>query len=84
MPVVGVLEKFSWAGGAADPLKLDFYVSPQNAAQIKALQQTALKNTAVKVVNFIVVDHDQEAKTWFTALTPRAAAERNHHRPGEP
>jgi hypothetical protein len=70
VPVVGVLEKFSWAGGAADPLHLDFYVSQQNAAQIKALQQTTLKNTAVKVLDLLVIDYDQEAKAWFTELIP--------------
>jgi hypothetical protein len=70
VPVVGVLEKFSWAGGTADPLRLDFYVSQENAAQIKALQQTALKNTVVKVMDFIVIDYDLEAKAWFTELIP--------------
>jgi hypothetical protein len=70
VPVVGVLEKFSWAGGAADPLQLDFYVSQQNATQIKALQQLALKNTTVKVLDFLVADYDQEAKAWFTELIP--------------
>jgi hypothetical protein len=38
--------------------------------QIKALQQTTLKNTAVKVLDFLVVDYDQEAKAWFTELIP--------------
>jgi hypothetical protein len=70
VPVVGVLEKFSWAGGAADPLQFDFYVSQENATQIKALQQTALKNTAVKVMDFIVIDYDPAAKAWFTELIP--------------
>ena len=70
VPVVGVLEKFSWAGGTADPLHLDFYVSQENATQIKAPQQTALKNTAVKVMDFIVIDYDLEAKAWFTELIP--------------
>jgi hypothetical protein len=69
VPVAGVLEKFSWAGGTADPLHFDFYVSQENAAQIKALQ-TALKNTAVKVMDFIVIDYGQEAKAWFTELIP--------------
>jgi hypothetical protein len=41
VPVVGVLEKFSWAGGAADPLYVDFRVSQENATQLKTLQQTA-------------------------------------------
>ena len=70
VPVAGVLEKFSWAGGAGDPLELDFYVSQENAFQIKALQQATLKNTAVKVLDFLIADYDQEAKAWFTALIP--------------
>ena len=70
VPAAGVLEKFSWAGGTGDPLELDFYVSQENAFQIKALQQTALKNTAVKVLDFLIADYDQEAKAWFTALIP--------------
>lgn len=70
VPVVGVLEKFSWAGGTADSLQFDFYVSQENAAQINALQQTALKNTAVKVLDFIVIDYDPGAKAWFTELIP--------------
>jgi hypothetical protein len=69
-PVVGVLEKFSWAGGTADPLQFDFYVAQENAAQIKMLQQTALKNTAVTVLDFIVIDYDPQAKAWFTELIP--------------
>jgi hypothetical protein len=70
VPVAGVIEKFSWAGGAGDPLELDFYVSQENAFQIKALQQTTLKNTAVKVLDFLIADYDQETKAWFTALIP--------------
>ena len=70
VPVAGVLEKFSWAGGTGDPLQLDFYVSQENAFQIKALQQTTLTNTAVKVLDFLIADYDQEAKAWFTALIP--------------
>ena len=70
MPVVGVLEKFTWAGGVADPLRFDFYVSRENATQIKTLQQTALRNTAVKVLDFIIADYDQETKAWFTELVP--------------
>ena len=66
--VVGVLEKFSWAGGVNDPLNLDFYVSQENAFQVKALQQLALKTLAVKAVNATVVDYDQETKAWFTAF----------------
>jgi hypothetical protein len=70
MPVVGVLAKISWNGGARDPLVLDFCLSQENAFQVKTLQQTTLKNTSVKAVNFAVVDYDQETKTWFTAFAP--------------
>jgi len=70
MSVIGVLEKFTWAGGVGDPLKLDLYASQENAFQIKALQQTALKNLVVKAANLSVIDYDQEVKTWFTALAP--------------
>jgi hypothetical protein len=69
MSVIGVLEKFTWAGGVGDPLVLDFYVSQENASQLKMLQQTVLKNLAVKAVNLNIIDYDQEVKTWFTAFT---------------
>jgi hypothetical protein len=68
MSVIGVLEKFTWAGGIGDPLMLDFYVSPENASQLKMLQQTVLKNLAVKAANLNIIDYDQEVKTWFTAF----------------
>ncbi|HEU5392958.1 MAG TPA: hypothetical protein VFV73_44445 [Streptosporangiaceae bacterium] len=70
VPVAGVIEKFSWAGGTGDPLQLDFFVSQENAFQIKALQQTTLKSAAVKALDFLIADYDQEAKAWFTALIP--------------
>ena len=70
VPVAGVIEKFSWAGGTGDPLQLDFYVSQENAFQVKAVQQATLKSTAVKVLDFLIADYDQEAKAWFTALIP--------------
>jgi hypothetical protein len=73
MPAVGVLAKFSWAGGIQNPLVLEFYVSQENAFQIKTLQQTALRNTTVKAVNFTVVDYGQETKTWFTAFASAQA-----------
>ena len=56
VPVAGVIEKFSWAGGTGDPLQLDFYVSQENAFQVKALQQATLKSTAVKVLDFLIAD----------------------------
>jgi hypothetical protein len=40
-PVVGVIARFDWAGGVGDPLKIDMYVSQENAVQVKALQHRA-------------------------------------------
>jgi hypothetical protein len=68
--VVGVLEKFSWAGGAGDPLKLDFYVSQENAIQVKTLQQTALKNTIVSKLGWWIADYDPETKAWYEKSFP--------------
>ena len=70
MTVVGVLEKFSWSGGAGDLLKLEFYVSQENATQIKALQQAALKTTHVRGLNWWIEDYDQETKAWFEQAYP--------------
>ena len=33
--VVGVMEKFEWDGGAKDTIRLDFYVSQANAANLE-------------------------------------------------
>ena len=71
--VVGVIANFSWAGGVGDPIEIDFYVSQDNALRIKALQQTALKTTAVKSLAWWMADYDQEAKKWFEQAYPVAA-----------
>jgi hypothetical protein len=67
---VAVLEKFSWAGGVADPLKLVFHVSQENAIQIKALQQTTLKNITVSKLGWLIADYDQETKAWYEKSSP--------------
>jgi hypothetical protein len=68
--VVGVLEKFAWGGGVGDPLELVFHVSQENATQIKALQQTLLKNTAVSKLGWWIADYDQETKLWYEKSFP--------------
>lgn len=69
MPVAGVLAQFIWAGGTSDPLQLEFYVSKENATQIRMARETVL-NTLVSALNFSIVNFDQENKAWFTALAP--------------
>jgi len=68
--VVGVLGQFSWAGGAGDPIKLEFYVSQENAMQIMSLQQTVLKTTNIKSLAWWIADYDQETKQWFNQAHP--------------
>ncbi len=68
--VVGVLEKFSWAGGVGDFIQFDFYVSQQNATLVKALQQLTLKHTKVTKLGWWIADYDQEAKQWFEQCFP--------------
>jgi hypothetical protein len=68
--VVGVLEKFTWAGGVGDPLEFDFWVSQENAFQIKALQQTTLKSTIIDPVGWWIADYDQETKQWYEKSYP--------------
>ena len=68
--VVGVLDQFNWAGGVGDPIRLEFYVSQENAMQIMALQQRALKTTDIKALGWWIADYDQEDKKWFEQAHP--------------
>jgi len=72
--VVGVIEKFEWDGGVGGSINIDFWVSQENAVQIKTLQQSVLKTTNVNALQWWVADYDQEQKLWYEAaypLTPR-------------
>ena len=68
--VVGVIEKFEWNGGVGDPLKLEFYVSRENATQIKAVQQSTLVTTKVDSLGWWIADYDQEVKKWYEQAYP--------------
>jgi hypothetical protein len=68
--VVGVLKQFHWAGGACDPIKLEFYASQGNAMQILSLQHNALKTTDIKTLGWWIADYDQDTKEWFEQAHP--------------
>jgi hypothetical protein len=70
VPAVGVLERFFWGGDVGDPLILDFYVSQENATQIKTLQQMALKTDSVSTLGWWIADYDPETKLWFEQSFP--------------
>jgi hypothetical protein len=69
-PAFGVIETFEWEGGTGDPLKIEMYVSQENATQLKALQQSALTTTKVSALDYQIIDYDQETKQWFTQSAP--------------
>jgi hypothetical protein len=73
--VVGVLTNFEWNGAVGDSLKFTFYCSQQNAFQIKAIQQQALKTTTVKKLGWWICDYDQEQKRWFEQSYPSSDKE---------
>ena len=68
--VVGVIERFRWSGGVGDAIMIDFYVSQENASQIRSLQQVALKTTQVKALAWWIADYDLEVKKWFEQAYP--------------
>jgi hypothetical protein len=68
--VVGVIEKFSWPGGAGNPITIDLWVSQENATQLKATQQSTLTTTTVKALQWWIADYDQEKKLWFEQSYP--------------
>jgi hypothetical protein len=71
--VVGVIEKFGWAGGVGDFLSFEFYVSQENAVKIKDAQQSTLTTTRVDTIGWWIINFDQEAKVWYEQAFPKSA-----------
>jgi hypothetical protein len=70
---IGIIESFSWAGGAGDPICISAYVSTEFANQLKAKQKTSLSTTAIKKLGWWVVNYDVENKAWFEEAFPKTA-----------
>jgi hypothetical protein len=71
--VVGIIEKFEWDGGVGSPIKIVFYMSQQNAYQIKALMQQALKSTRIDELGWWIADYDQTTKKWYEQAYPASS-----------
>jgi hypothetical protein len=71
--VVGIIEKFQWAGGVGDPIQIEFYVSQENAVKLKALQQQTLTSTKVSQLGWWIADYDQETKKWYEKAYPQSS-----------
>jgi hypothetical protein len=69
--VVGVIEKFSWPGGAGNPITIDFWVSQENATQLKAIQQSTLITAKVTALAWWICAFDQETKVWYERAYPK-------------
>ena len=70
---IGIIEHFSWGGGAGDPICIGAYVSTEFANQLKAKQKTTLTTTAIKKLGWWVVNYDVENKAWFEEAFPKTA-----------
>jgi hypothetical protein len=65
--VVGLVEKVEWNGGMGDMIKVEAYVSQENAVLIKSLQQSTLKTTTIDFT-VAIQDYDQQAKGWYAQM----------------
>jgi hypothetical protein len=72
--VVGVMDQFSWGGGVGDAITLNFYVSQENAKQLKTLQQSTLKTSIINALGWWIADYDQETKLWFEQAYPQGTS----------
>jgi hypothetical protein len=68
---IGIIDRFSWGGGAGDPICISAYVSTELANQLKAKQKTTLSTTAIKKLGWWVVNYDVEDKCWFEEAFPK-------------
>jgi hypothetical protein len=70
---IGIIDQFSWGGGAGDPICIGAYVSTEFANQLKAKQKTTLSTTAIKKLGWWIVNYDVENKAWFEEAFPKTA-----------
>jgi hypothetical protein len=63
---VGLLERFDFAGGADDPVRLRALVSADSAANLRAKVAAGLASTKVKLAWYII-SFDEDRKAWYEA-----------------
>ena len=67
---IGIIEKFQFAGGDDDPIRISAYVSKGTAADVRAKLARPLPNTKVKLVWYILA-FDDEKKVWYESAIIR-------------
>jgi len=65
MKVVGVMEHFKWDGASGGAIELDFYVSQENAINLKMAQQATLTSTRIQSLSYWMINYDSERKCWY-------------------
>jgi hypothetical protein len=70
---VAILSKFSWNGGASDPLSFVGEISTTNKQTLAALLAKPLTNAQVQI-GFKVFQYDPVARKYFVALAPSTSA----------
>jgi hypothetical protein len=66
--VVGVIENFTWSGGVSDPIRIDFYVSQENAFLLRASGSGLKKN--VQSIGWWIGAYDPYTLRWFEEAKP--------------
>lgn len=67
---VGIMDHFSFAGGAGDPICISAYISTEFASQLKAKQKASLTTTTITQLAWWVVNYDVEEKAWYEESYP--------------
>ena len=70
---IGLVEHFSWGGGAGDPISISAYVTAELANQLKGMLKTTLSSTTIKRLGWWIVNYDIENKAWFEEAFPKTA-----------
>lgn len=63
---VGLIERFAYAGGAEDPIRIGAYVSRAAAANIRAKLAQRVTSTGLQVA-WYVISYDDDADQWYEA-----------------
>ncbi len=64
---VAVIEKFQYAGGPADPIRISAFVSKDNQVKLRYKLVRDLPSTMIKL-DYAVVGFDEDAKGWYSAV----------------
>lgn len=68
---VGMIHRFSFAGGVGDPIFISAYISAENANILQAKLKTTLSTNKVTKFGWWICNFDVENKLWFEEAYPK-------------